>query len=229
MCYYYIYIYIFYSGKTTLVNNILKNWKRLVPDSPNVWQFILMFEHNQPLYDDMIKNVQCQFPNCKVKCLWSWDEKTMSDPNLFKSESCSGDGVGGGGQTVLIIDDSLHKLNKLETLAAICRGRSHHENISVFIIFQDITSCGSQFRSALKNMHYFIVTQGSAELLQYLQFKLFMYMRGFLHTAFDMVSELTESKYPYIMINNRPSCPKNRSVTTGLVEGGDKVYMLAPI
>ena len=214
-----------FSGKTTLVHRILKEWERLVRDSPPIWQFILVYEHEQPIYDDMIRVLKEKFPNCVIKCFWGWDEKEMSNPTLFRSTA--------EGQTLLVVDDSHHKVNKSEAFLKICRGKAHHERITVFIIFQDLSSAGGghEFRSALKNIHYFLVTQGSSELLQHIQRKLYTYMRSFIQSAFEAARECCAGggrSYPYILINATVSCPKEWSVTTGVFQG-EEPFLLAPV
>lgn len=198
-------------GKTTLVYKILQNWERLTDSEIPVHQLILVFEYHQKLYENIIETMKQKFPNIAIKCFWGWREEIFKDPDLFRSVDNS--------QTILIVDDSLAKLNRSETLLEICRGRSHHEKITTFLIFQDITACGAELRAALKQMRYFIIMKGTSELLLFLQKKLYPYMGSFLQQAFQASQEESGSSYPYILLNNSPDCQKSKSVLGGIFEG----------
>ena len=126
-------------------------------------------------------------------------------------------------QSLLIIDDCLHSLTKSEVFASICRGKSHHENINVFLIIQDLSNTGTLLRQALRNVHYFIVTQNHADILQYMGRKQFMYMNQYVQQCFDIAKE--RLSYPYILINNTPTCPKDRSITSGILEGEEAILL----
>ena len=214
------------TGKTTLVKKIIQDWPRLTSGDLPVWQLILIFEHDQPLYHQIIESAKKNFGSKElvVRCIKGWREETIADQNLFRAPAASGDC-----QTILIVDDCLHKLNKSEALLGLCRGRSHHEKVSLFLIAQDITATGPELRGALKNIHYFIITQGTSDLLRLLQSKLYPYNRAFLQTAFNLNKQyLGPNKYPYLVLNNTPACPKNRSVYSGLFMGGEEGYLFAP-
>ena len=210
------------TGKTTLVSNLIKQWESIVIGATHLWQVVIVFEHEQPLYEELVRGVKEKFPNVRIVWFWGWNEEAMKNPDLFRHPT--GDK---NSQTLLIVDDCLYKLNKSAVLAKICRGQAHHENICMFVIIQDFTSGGAELRAAIKNMHYFIVTQGSSELLRYLQSKLYPYGQFNLHQAFSIVKNQRCSPYPYLILNNTVNCPKERSVFTGLLKG-EEAILLAP-
>ena len=208
------------TGKTTLVRKIVEEWDDLVyhPTSPlPIWQLIIVFEHDQDAYTSIICAVQTAYPDCIVKCMRGWNEREMADSKLYKGPDSA--------QTLLIVDDCLHSLSKSETIGKICRGTSHHDNVSAFLILQDVTSVGRDLRSALKNIDYFMLTHANADTLRDLQSKLYPYMHAFVSDAFDETKALTASPYPYIVLNNKPGCAKQRSIFTGIFRGQD-AYLL---
>ena len=168
----------------------------------------------------MIKCVKKLYPECKIVIHCQWREEVMSSPETWM--------VPDGTQSLLIIDDCLSSLHKSQAFGAICRGRSHHDNISVMCLTQDLNSNGSEFKSALRNMHYIIVTShASSELLQNLQRKLFPYCRGFLHHAFEGCRQCCSTSYPYMLIDQSTGCPKHMSVKTGIFKG-ESGYIFGP-
>lgn len=196
------------AGKTTLLHHLLKQWDHVTCNPLPISQLIICYEHYQPIYEQIIGTVKKMYPNCKVLSFWSWKEEVMRDPAMWQ--------VPDGTQSLLIADDCMEKLHRSEGLAAICRGRSHHDSISLILLTQDLSSTGMEFKSAIKNMHYIILTQGNAELLQVLQRKLYPYSRGFLQNAFETCRKHCKTNYPYIVIDSTPGCPRHLSVKTGL-------------
>lgn len=209
------------TGKTTLVARILENWENVTTSPPPpIWQVIIVFEHHQPLYDRIINAVRSKYPGVKERWMWGWDESAMSDSNLFQNSE--------GGQTVLIIDDSLHKLNKSNAFVNICRGGSHHSNISVFLIAQDLTAIGNELRGAIRNMKYVIITQPASHTINYLKRNLFPQSNLNYVQAFEFAKQHAQNPdYPYLVLSNVSGCPVDRSVFTGMLDG-EEGFVFAP-
>lgn len=191
------------------MHKLLEQWEHVTCDPLPISQLIIVYEHYQPIYDKIVSSVKKLYPECKVSSYWGWPEEVMKCAGTWEIPSDT--------QSLLIVDDCMEKLNRSEALAAICRGRSHHDSISVIIITQDLSLTGQEFRGAIRNMHYIILTQGNSDLLQTLQRRLYPYSRGFLQGAFEVCRKECKTRYPYLVIDSTVGVPRHLSVKTGLL------------
>lgn len=135
------------SGKTVLIRNILKNWNDAFHNLPTNSQLEVtwIYGQQQPLYKIPIKNnVNVKYTN-KFP---TYSQLEVSRPHI------------------IVIDDLMNELANNETLASLFTKGSHHLNISVFFIVQNMFAQGRQMRNISLNAHYIILMQNARDKSQ---------------------------------------------------------------
>lgn len=203
------------SGKTTWVRNLFRNLHDNIPNCPEIVSLILVFRHYQPLYQEIVNHIKDLYPAVSIKIFEEWPEKEILEREFWPPTNER--------QQSLIIIDDVGYMIKGEAFEALCRGISHHCNVSVFFLSQDLSSESKRVKNALKNANYFVLTKSSQHgpLLRDLQMKLFPYQKGYLSFAYEEL--LTKSceggPYGYCVIDKQVSTEPKYSVKTGVLHG----------
>jgi hypothetical protein len=174
-------------GKSTLLYNILSNQTHFFSDT-----FIKVFYHyseNQPMFDHLRKNVK----NIRfIKGL----PKIPSTNNPKKS-------------ILLIYDDLMDEaVNSKETLNLFTKG-SHHQNISVLFISQNIFFQGRYSRTISLNTDYIILFKSprDSQQVSYLSKQMFPDQPYFLKHIF--ISITYNKPYSHIFIDLKQTTKDN--------------------
>ncbi len=193
----------------------------VVPNCPRIAKFVLVYRHFQKIYQMMIDTVKELFPDCEIEVFNGYPEGTLDKEDFWPQTNENS-------QNFLIIDDCSDLIGK--SFEVICRGLSHHLRITVVYISQDYVSEPKAVKNGLKNAGYFLLTKSSQSglLLSDLNRKMFMYNPRFLSCCFDKIVSLSESSYPYMLIDKTTDCDKDHAVRTGLFEG-EHSYILSPL
>ena len=110
-------------------------------------------------------------------------------------------GVSGGEHTVIIIDDLMHELNK--NVAETFTVHSHHRNVTVFFITQNLFHKSKYMRDVSLNSHYIILFPQRRDISQIRTLAQQMFPRE--HDEFMTVyKEATSSKYGYLLCDLHP-------------------------
>jgi hypothetical protein len=125
------------SGKTVLIRRILKYHKNVISFKNEIidkLKVIWAYGQWQDLYNEKIPNVDITY----IEGLPSEDEIMSDKPH------------------VIIIDDLMTELGNDKKLTNIFTKGSHHNDISVIFISQNIFHQGSQMRTISLNCHYIV-------------------------------------------------------------------------
>src|SRR6266705_4415768 len=122
------------SGKTHLVRRILSNWKYIIDIKLNRLKILWCFGQHQDLYKIPIKNVDINY------------YEGLPSLNDIKSIA----------PHVIVLDDLMEDVKK-DVVTLFTRG-SHHMNISVFLIVQNLFN--PNLRTISLNSHYIIIMKG---------------------------------------------------------------------
>ena len=122
------------SGKTQLLFKILENNLQLIQPQPTTITYF--YSRHQKLYDEMkIKIPQIEF------------REGMPDLDLFNQDV----------ENLIILDDLMASCENDRQILNLFTVDSHHKNISVFLLNQNLFSKGKFSRTISLNWHYLIL------------------------------------------------------------------------
>ncbi len=180
---------------------------------PPIAKLVLVYRHQQPLYQYIVDTVREKYPDCEVVVFENWPEDTMKDDNFWK--------IAPGSQSVLVIDDMSRSI-KGPAFEIICRGLSHHQRITVFYVSQDYASESKVVKDGLENCTYFILTKHSQQghHLMILQKRLFPYQQRCLTNCFKACIEKVQwnHDFPYLIVDKNVHT-MNNDIKTGIFPG----------
>ena len=176
------------SGKTTFVKNLLHN--------PSLWEkppnsILYCYSVDQPLYKDLENSL----PNIRFhKDLPSEDDiRDFADPIYHN---------------VIVVDDLMSCATKSPVMLDLFCQFSHHLNLSVIYITQNIYHSGKCSRSLNLNSHYFILFKNKRDMLQIsnLGRQIFPQESKILTESFE---DATSESYGYLLVDLHPASKSN--------------------
>jgi hypothetical protein len=185
------------SGKTTLMKTILNNHHDLF--YPTISQIIYCYSVWQDNFEILkIQNPSIVFHNGLIEI-----ENIDSKQN-----------------NLLILDDLMNTCKNDDSILNLFTMDSHHNNISVFLITQNLFSQGKYTRTMSLNSHYLIIMNNPRDKTQidYIARQMYPGKSKFLIESYD---EATKEKYGYLLLNLTQSCPNDFRVQSGI--GFDRV------
>ena len=131
------------SGKTYWVINLLLNAKERISPSPN--KIVYCYAHWQSKYDVLKKNI----PTVQ------WHEGMPTKSYLDEISDA-----------IVILDDLMAASVNNEVVMSIFTERSHHQNISVILLMQNLFHQGKQSRSINTNAQFLVLFKNPRDRLQ---------------------------------------------------------------
>ena len=131
------------SGKSTFVKRVLERMSTLIPDT----KFDKIVWCTGSNYTPMIHGI----PNLKVQ----------------RGIPADIDEIATGQPCLVILDDLMHDANQDSTVSDLFTKQSHHNNISVILITQNIFHQGRQSRDISLNCKYFVLVKNPRDQKQF--------------------------------------------------------------
>ena len=194
------------SGKTVIVRHILESWKSVIDikiDKLNV-----LWYHGEPqeIHKSKLKNVNITYV---------FDKPHEKDIETYKPN-------------IIVVDDLMDEVKNDETLAKIFTRGSHHKNISIIFIIQNLFHKGAQMRTISLNSQYFILTKNRRDLQQIENFGRQCFpgkSKGFLKVYLDA----TDKPYGYLLFDSHVSTQENHRLRTRITpQDIDKTNSVLP-
>jgi adenylate kinase family enzyme len=181
------------SGKTVIAQKIIDERNILFDKEIN--RIVFSYEKWQPKYDELKeKNSLIEFH----QGLFDIEKFNKNDNNL------------------LIIDDLTYKCEKDENIKNLFTTDSHHMNINVILLGQNIFSSGKYFRTMSLNSDYLILTNNPRDRQQIsrLASQMFPKNNQFLVEAYNDAT--TINKYGYLFLDLTQTTDQMNRVQTGI-------------
>ena len=166
------------SGKTIFVRRLLANWKNLIPAlSSDALKCLWCFSEQQNIFKEPINNVNMTY----YKGIPDIDTIDKVKPQL------------------IVLDDLMDNLTE-EVRDLFTKG-SHHRNISVVFIVQNLFNQNKFMRTISLNTHYIVLMKGIRNLQQI----------GILGKQINnsklvnVFKQVTKDPYSYLLIDLHPS------------------------
>ena len=125
--------------------------------------------------------------------------------------------------TLLVVDDLM--LEDGDLIADIFTRRSHHSNISIIYITQNIFHKAKYYRLISLNAQYIALFKSPRDILQPMILGRQMFPHNFeaFKTAYNLA---TESPYGYLFIDVRPTCPEAYRLRTDILNAqGQTIFV----
>src|SRR6266705_7164971 len=187
------------SGKTILVRSILKNYKLLTTIKSDTLNVLWCYGEWQALYNSPISN------NVKIDYISGLP---------FKEEV--------NDHHIIVIDDLMTELGNNKRLSELFTKGSHHSNISVIFITQNLYYQASQMRTIHLNCHYIILMKsprGKAQLMYFTR-DVFPGKGKFILGSYD---DATHKPYSYLRIDLTQNTPDRYRITTNLIPNEKRI------
>lgn len=192
------------SGKTHFVVNLIQNSQLIHPPPNNiVWFYgIDTYDTRSNLRGDHIRFVR-GIPE-------SFDEYLDSDKLI---------------NTLFIFDDLMQESVNNKTLSNLFTRQSHHMNVSVILMLQDVFYTGTERKTFFRNAQYLVLFSSPLDRsgIYAIAHKIMpKRIRGFLN-LFEMICE---RPYGYLFIDGRQSTPSDARLRTDIFKPYQRVFMV---
>jgi hypothetical protein len=189
------------SGKTTLIRKIFENYKNLFFQPPNKLNIKWCYGSWQSDYDIPLES---------------------NDVNLIYEEGFpnSVDNF-----DVIVFDDLMNELSGNKQLANLFTKFSHHKNISVIFIVQNIFHQGKEMRNISLNSQYIILTKNKRDASQItsLARQIFSTNPRILIDAYQLAINLSD--FGYLLIDLTPQIPNELQLRSDIISINPIVFV----
>jgi hypothetical protein len=194
------------SGKTCFVYRLLQNLKGVYKYPPPS-KILFCYAIYQPLYGEIKQHV--------ANVHFYKGVPSEDDINEWCLQS------GPAVHRLIILDDLSHLLINDPNIELLLTQGSHHRNISVIIITQNVFSHGKHSRSQSLNTQYFIIFRNlrDGNQVRCLSRQLFASSPNKLTHAYEDV--MKNGKYGYLVVDMHPSSNDNYRLRSNVLPGED--------
>ena len=191
------------SGKTKFVVRLLK--ERMIAPFPE--RIVWVYGEWQPLYDEL----KLYVPGIEFK--------HGAPQDLY-------DSLDAITTNMVVLDDQMSEAGDSKELCKLFTQGSHHKNLSVLYIVQNLFDKGRSMRTVSLNTQYLIVFKSPRDKTQIAHLGRQMYPRSsrFLIESFD---DATKEPYGYLLIDMRPETDDECRVRTKIFPG-ETCYVYEP-
>lgn len=192
------------SGKTSLIKEILMFDKLII--EPNIHTIIYCYQVWQPIYDEIKKfNSNIEF-----------HEGIYNIENFDQSNN-----------SLLILDDLMKECENDQSILNLFTVDSHHKNISVFLLTQNIFSKGKYTRTISLNSSYIIIFKNPRDKSQVftLARQMFPDKMNFFMEAFN--DAVTNRAHSYLFVDLKQKTPERNRIQTGIIPGNLRIFYTA--
>jgi len=184
-------------GKTRFVFRLVDNAARMIEPSPN--KIVYCFGEYQQMF--------CQYPHVNFH---------QGLPNMEDFD--------GREPILLIIDDLMQETN--ETVANLFTKGSHHRNVSVLFLAQNLFPKNKFARTMSLNAHYIILFKNPRDASQFANLARQMYPKKW-QFAVEAYKDATQEPYSHLLIDLRPEQDKQLRLRTNIFPGKTR-YVYVP-
>ena len=181
-------------GKTRLVRLLIEPVEQLIEPHPQ--RIIWVYSEWQEEYDRVLKL------NPTTEFIHNWNELIYDNLNVEE-------------RYLLVIDDQMTEAHDCKTLVKLFTKNSHHRNLTVIYIVQNVFDKGKYSRTISLNSHYHVVFKNRRDETQ---FKIFATQMLPHHSAWlvDAYSDAVTPDYGYMVIDNKPKTLETHRFRTGI-------------
>ncbi len=176
-------------GKTRFVFRLIDNVSQMIDPSPST--IVYCYGEYQQLF--------CNYPRVVF-------HRGLPDLNAFD----------GSEPTLLIIDDLMHETN--DTVVNLFTKGSHHRNVSVVYLAQNLFPKNKFARTISLNAHYMVLFKNPRDASQFANLARQMYPKRS-QFAVEAYKDATREPYSYLLVDLRPEQDDDLRLRTNVFPG----------
>ena len=190
------------SGKTCFVVSCLKN--SLIQPFPN--RIIWFYKEWQPSYDQIKEFL----PTLEFH------------PGINKEAI---DSIQGSERNLIVIDDLMSIAAESKRITKLFTQESHHKNITVIFIVQNLFYQSREMRTISLNAHYLVLYKNPRDKSQirYLARQIYPENSKFLCSVY---ADVTAAPHSYLVLDLHPETPEDFRILTNIFPGGQLRFYL---
>ena len=187
------------SGKTTWVENLLRNYKNLIENGREYSNLMWISGTNQP---DLFQRIKKSFDgNCRFI--------TELPENLYEEIARSDK------RLTIIVDDLMHEIANFKDLGKLfTKGRSHL-NINIIVMMQNPFPRGSEMRNLTLNTQYQVLFKNPRDRSQ-IRFLAQQIMPASPKTFLNIYNDATSRVFGYLLCDFTQSVDENMRFRTNI-------------
>lgn len=186
------------SGKTVFLNKLLTHARVMIREPPE--SIVWFYGEYQPLYDQMFET------------LGEIIRFVEGVPQSFD------DFIDKSKRNLIILDDLMSETANDKTISNLFTKGSHHKNLSVILVSQNLFHRGRENRTISLNSHYLILFKNprDASQIAYLARQMFPEKPKHLQEAYK---DATSKPYGYLFIDLKSSTPESYRLRSQILPG----------
>ena len=192
------------SGKTQFVSRLLRT-KNLEPFPTRI---LYLYSEWQQDYEDLLERLP------EITFQRGFPDKLM---DIFSANQ----------NNLLILDDQMSKVGDTKDLADLFTKGSHHRNLTIIYIVQNLFDKSKSMRTASLNSQYLVLFKSPRDktIVQHLGNQMYPKNTKFLVDAFE---DATQVPYGYLLLDLRQETPEDMRVRCNILPGEQEtVYVPA--
>ena len=183
-------------GKTTLLKKVLERCQEFIQPSPQ--RIVWYYKRWQPTYDELTRTI----PSIEFR-------EGLPDPPSYCSSP-----------TLYILDDLMSSASGSDTVCNMFTEGSHHLNISVFFISQNMFYQSKHNRSIQLNTSYLIIFKNPRNTLQVSILARDMYPANW-KEFLRKYERATAEPYGYLLVDLKQETPEHRRLVTKVITASE--------
>ena len=185
------------SGKTQFVKRMILEGESVVDKPPD--RILWLYGEYQDAYDEL----KAPIPNIRFVEGFPPNLNALVDPSV---------------NNMVVVDDLMLECSKDSRLTNVFTKGSHHRNMSVIFIVQNLFLDSKQFRTISLNAHYMVLFKNARDKSQvvHLAKQVFPGQVKFVQESF---ADATRHPYGYLLLDLRATTPEHLTLRTDIFQG----------
>ena len=189
------------SGKTRFISAVLET--RLIHPFPS--RIVYVYSEWQPAYQQL----QSHFPD--IEFIQGWSDEIY---NLFPEYVSSHKST----RNLLILDDIMTSAHNSKILKDLFTKGSHHRDLTVIYLVQNLFDQGSAMRTVSLNAQYIVLFRNNRDKSQ-VRYLAQQVAPNNMRFIMDVYEDATRNAFGYVIFDFRPSTRDELRIKTGILPG----------
>ncbi|CAB3983355.1 Hypothetical predicted protein [Paramuricea clavata] len=199
------------SGKTHLMVEMIKNIDELIVPTPD--KLLYLYTAEQPIYAEITHLVAERRETSALKSCEFYDCTRLGIPTIENIRPLLGQ------RTLLVLDNlmvfAMSSRENTENLNNLATRDSHHLNLSVFFVCQNLNYGSGKLRNMRVNSMYHLLFNNHTDTRD---IELIARNKGIrLPTIRKILADVSKKQYGYVLFDGCPHSPANARVRTGIL------------
>lgn len=162
-------------------------------------------------------------PKKIIYCYGTWQEAFNKMPNVEFRQGLDTSHDQHKEHTIMILDDLMDEVVQSKSAEQLFTRGSHHKNITVVFLIQNLYQQGRSARTIMLNTHYFILMKNARDINQ---IKVLGAQTGLGKTLEEAYKDCMDRSYGYLLIDLSPGNTKELMLRTDIFPGENQIVFL---